>query len=224
MTRRRSHRRGRGGGLRAAPPHPGPKPPASTASADAPPPTAVRAWVVVGVVPGARATGITARSGSTYLDHQLVVRESPGPFADPPYLWEVCEAVQAWTQAWPTVTLAIQGVADARRRSRIDDREDGGDGLIALGQVLGALKLCFADALWLPPDGHGRNLLASYPAPLVDPDELARLTGDGQLKKCRGGWDLAARAIGLVRRETRALAQRQAAAPPLARPEQSEVG
>jgi hypothetical protein len=184
----------------------------------------VRAWVVVGVLPGARATGIAARCGNTHLGHELVARDSSGVFADPPYLREVCERVQAWTQRWPTVTLAIQGAGYGKRRGRIEEREDGGDGLIALGQVLGALAVWFPDALWLPPDGYGRNLLASYPAPLVGADEQASLIGNGPLKRCRGAWDLAGRAIWVVRRATRTLAQPRGAAPPSATPERSEAG
>jgi hypothetical protein len=188
----------------------------------------VTAGVVVGVDPGGRMTGIAARCGATHLGHELVIRRTRGIFPGPAYLVEVCERVYAWTLAWPgvPVTLAIQGVHERQRRRRdVEERDDQGGGLIALGQVVGALEVCFPDALLVAPDGHGRNLLATYPEELVEPDELARLTGDGPLQHCRSAWDVAGRAICLLQHAARHQRRPQAApVTPLPRRASSEAG
>lgn len=170
------------------------------------------ARVVIGVDPGGRMTGIAARCGDEYLGHELVVRHGRGVIPGPGYQREVCERVLAWTLVWPAarVVVAIEGVYDPNP-SRAEEREDRGGGLIALGKVVGALELYFPDALVVPPDHHGRNLLAAYPKALVDDEELARLSGDGPLQHCRSAWDVAGRAVWMLRQAARVT--RRAAAP-----------
>lgn len=184
------------------------------------------ARVVVGVDPGGRMTGIAARCGDSLLGHELVVRRTRGVFPSPMFLREVCERVYAWTLAWPEVKviLAIEGIHDRQRRPKPEERDDLG-GLIALGQVVGALEVWFPHAVLVPPDGHGRNLLATYPPELVDPEELARLIGDGPLQHCRSAWDVAGQALCLIQRAARRQHGRPAAAlTPLTRPEPAEAG
>jgi hypothetical protein len=159
--------------------------------------------IIVGVDPGGRMTGIAARSGDIYLGHELVIRHGRSPIPGRAYLREVCERVEAWRSAWPAtrVVVAIEGVRERSRRVR---RDDPGEGLIALGKVLGALELWFPDAVSVAPDRHGHNLLAAYPDPLVGADERARLTGDGPLVHCRAAWDVAGRARLLLQAARRA--------------------
>jgi hypothetical protein len=154
--------------------------------------------VIIGVDPGGRMTGIVARHGDTYLGHELVIRRGRAIIPDRTYLHHIAGRVGAWSSGWPRTVLAIEE-ARAFGRPRRRPIANGNGGLIALGKVVAALELYFPDAILVMPNGHGRNLLAAYPAPLVAPDELERLTGDGPLQHCRSAWDVAGCAQTLLR-------------------------
>src|SRR6266487_1769085 len=144
-------------------------------------------------------SGIGALHGDTYLGHELVIRQGRGVIPGPAYLQQAAERVDAWFQNWPAAVLAIEGVRLRARRPRRRPTPNDDGHLLALGKIVAALELYFPDAILVMPDRHGRNLLAAYPAPLVAPDELERLTGDGPLQHCRSAWDVAGRAQTLLR-------------------------
>ena len=170
--------------------------------------------VWVGVDPGSRSTGITARNGHDVVAWDVVERSADetevGPGVD--YIRAVLAGINSMhttvldtVPALRMVRFAVEGV---RRPNPHVNRRNGKattdpTGVIGAAMVLGAVLADLA-AIVVPPGGNGSGLLASYPHALVTDAErrkgVNRPAGQSAaIRHARSAWDVSVKAEQMLR-------------------------
>jgi len=165
--------------------------------------------IVIGLDPGGRWSGGVVRRGDDVTD--FIVIECTAPrhgiatmdYARDVSRWAVARLAEA--QALDDeVLVGIEGLRPpAKHREGTELRNLNPTGLMGTGLVFGHLCTVFPAAVEVPPGGHGRQMLAAYPACLVGPREK-RADSQGILRHARSAYDIAG-AARLAQRLDRAL-------------------
>lgn len=159
------------------------------------------AVVVIGVDPGARATGIVVRAGQELLAHTVVERPADGDLpggVTPAYLADVAAQARAYVATHRAAVVAVENVVEPnphvnrRRGSAVINVA----GILGAAVVLGHLHATFPGLVLVRPARNGSQLLAAYPAELVTAAErrqgLNRPAGDSAvIRHARSAWDVA---------------------------------
>lgn len=142
--------------------------------------------VVVGVDPGAAATGVVVRRGAAVAAACLVHR---GDALDG-YLAEVGAAVLGYRDDHQADMVAVEDTVPPEPHMGLSNPA----GIIGAAQVLGAVVALAPGAVLVPPAGWGApvgsrvELCARYPLELIGPRERK---GTGRLRHLRSAWDVA---------------------------------
>jgi hypothetical protein len=157
------------------------------------------AWI--GVDPGARWTGIAARSYTDdVLGHAVVDRLAVDPDSKtvtPAYLEAIVEAIGVVTHdAGIDTHMAIEDIVGPVGYEFIRPSD-----LIGLGIVLGYLMRAYPEACLVRPAKHGTRPLHTYPLELSTPGERAYATRantwgraapkSNAIRHARSAWDVA---------------------------------
>lgn len=151
-------------------------------------------FLVVGIDPGARTTGIIARTGVELVVAELVVNDD-APLLSAGYLREVLTVLDSLQvrarQRKAELFVAVEDVTEPSPHLRIISLR----GLLGTAQVLGAVRGWADDSceiLVVRPGGHGSAPMRTYPAALVGAREKS---GTGKLRHVRSAWDVASAAM-----------------------------
>lgn len=156
---------------------------------------------IVGVDPGAKGTGVVARSGDLLVGHALVMREAKEPVED--YILRVLRDLDGVVcQATPDL-LAVEGVNKPRSHIGGEQQFVALQPLMDLCAVMGAVigwgLVHVPNVVVVPPGGNGTKApLATYPKGLVG-SSTTKGTSDA-LRHCRSAWDVCAGTRGLLLR------------------------
>ena len=165
----------------------------------------------IGVDPGSRDTGIVAREGQRLVWWTIVHRTEsedmvPGRGVEvgAGYIHAVNAAIREAYERLPSARLAVEGVV-APKGFKHGQRNPIQPGTIAaLSIVIGGVLAVWADAVVVPPGGHGTALLCTYPDELVTDGErrlgIRRPARHGaSVNHVRSAWDVVTSATTLCR-------------------------
>jgi len=179
----------------------------------------VTVWV--GIDPGARTTGVTARDGTRLVGWILVDRTIVEPDTDRPGLPTMRAIVEAAARLADPATSRI-AVEDLLPPNPHVTRKDGSSiigwaAMLDVREIIGYVRCTYPAAVVVRPHGYGSMALASYPDELVSARErahalkhrtlLAPAPQSSTLRHARSGWDVAGAAAALARVEAARMAQ-----------------
>ena len=152
---------------------------------------------VLGIDPGARATGLCVLSGDQIVAHQTVTSEGEIFPAERRYVLAVLEAGAALLQIHDIDLLAVETITrpswHMKGRAAVDPTA-----LLATAEVLGAVLgvVWPVNVTQIRPNKNGSQPLGTYPGELVSPGERRKAgwenrIGGGQLRHARSAYDVA---------------------------------
>ena len=161
---------------------------------------------VLGIDPGARATGLCVLAGDQILAHQTVTSEGEIFPAERRYVLAVLEAGALLLQTHDVDHVAVETITrpswHMKGRAAVDPTA-----LLATAEVLGAVLGVDwpVNVTQIRPNKNGSQPLGTYPGVLVSPGERRKAgwearIGGGQLRHARSAYDVARLATKLARR------------------------
>lgn len=153
------------------------------------------ALTVLGIDPGASATGVVTRRGERLLYHAVVRRVKNE--ADNDWLARILDEVEMQRGRNDAALLAVESVIAPSGFARGVRAPIALGGLLGTAAVYGAILAVYRDAYVVAPAGNGSGPAPAYPPELWGPNEGP--AGTGYLRHARSAYDVAGAVIHLAR-------------------------